>query len=227
MPKPSTLVMPGLRAAVVLATGLWCCAASAQYKWVAPDGTVTYGDRPPVGEVQANKVGHMQNSPTGPNANLPFALRSVADRYPVTLYTTTDCKPCEQARSHLAKRGVPFSEKVVKTASDAAAMAKLGLPDSSFPVTTVGKQKQLGYEAGSLDGLLDNAGYPKVSLLPGGFKPEAGQQLTRNEDEAVAKAQPAAPRGPTRRERQAAANNEQPTALPSAPTAANPNGLRF
>lgn len=210
--------------AVLCSAGL----AQAQYKWVAPDGTVTYGDKPPIAEVQASRVGGMPGGSGSGNANLPYALRTVADKYPVTLYTTSDCGPCDQARAHLGKRGVPFTEKSVKTPADIQAMNKLGLSDGNLPVMLVGRQKQVGFEAGSFDGLLDSAGYPKTSMLPANYRPaEASRLAEASSEPAATKPQTnTAQRQPTRRERN---NNTavQTSAAPSAPSAENPNGLRF
>lgn len=168
----------------VVASALFSASAGAQYKWVAPDGTVTYGDRPPIAEVKANKVGGVNNAGGGANANLPYALRAPTDKYPVALYTTTDCRPCDQMRSHLSKRGVPFSEKLIKSQADVQVMEKLGFSDPSFPLMTVGKQKQTGFEPGAIDSLLDNAGYPRTSLLPAGYRNGGNDAASAKSDAA-------------------------------------------
>ena len=36
-------------------------------------------------------------------------------RFPVTLYTSTNCAPCGAGRTLLASRGIPFSERTVAT----------------------------------------------------------------------------------------------------------------
>ena len=48
-------------------------------------------------------------------ASLPFELRQVAARYPVTFYSGADCAPCGSARVFLNARGIPFTEKTVST----------------------------------------------------------------------------------------------------------------
>lgn len=219
------MLEPGRRMVAILAFLVAAGSVHAQYKWTAPDGTVTYGDKPPISEVQASRVGGSGVGNASSNANLPYALRSVADKYPVTLYTTGDCSPCDQTRAHLGKRGIPFTEKLIKTQADAQAMAKLGLSDGSFPVLTVGRQKQLGYESAAVDGLLDSAGYPRNSMLPTSYRGADASKLAANEDEAAPKKPaPAASRPAPKRERNTPV---QSSAVPSAPSQDNPTGLRF
>ncbi|MEF9996766.1 MAG: DUF4124 domain-containing protein, partial [Burkholderiaceae bacterium] len=58
--------------------------ASAQYRWVDPDGGVNYGDVPPANarQVQPIKVGA---APIASGPELPFELRRAVLRNPVTL----------------------------------------------------------------------------------------------------------------------------------------------
>jgi Domain of unknown function (DUF4124) len=83
--------------------------ASAQYKVTAPDGRVTYTDRPPVTDtgkvVSMGRRGNAAPEAADDTAGLPFELRQVATRYPVTLYTATNCLPCERAREQQMPRG--------------------------------------------------------------------------------------------------------------------------
>src|SRR6187200_2988048 len=111
-----------LGAALLLAaTGV-----AAQFKVVGADGKVTYTDREPSqpeGKVTAlgAKVPVQAAEP-----DLPFDLRQVVSKYPVTLYTTTGaCEPCVQARQYLKQRGVPFSERQATSNEDIEALEKL------------------------------------------------------------------------------------------------------
>ena len=223
--------------ALVLASG----NALAQYKWVAPDGSINYGDRPPTADVNSMKLGQAPAEPN-PNAALPLALRAAIDKYPVTLYVAADCKPCEEARAHLSKRGVPYSEIAVRSAKDAADMAKAGFSDGSFPALLVGRQKLAGYEASAVDGLLDAAGYPKVTMLPAGYKQanltvaaskaakatamaDAKAAAAKNAD---AQAEADTPRTNSRRDRNSQAKAPETAAPANAPPApGSPLGFRF
>ena len=145
-------------------------AVMAQYKYVGADGTVTYSDRP--APPDAKSVSGIRSSGvlvTAPNEELPFAVKQAATKYPITIYTTAECAPCAAIKQHLGKRGVPFSEKTLRSAADMTAFKNLGFAEQSLPAITVGSQKQNGFEASALDGLLDIAGYPKSAKLPANY----------------------------------------------------------
>jgi hypothetical protein len=150
--------------------------AAAQYKWIAPNGAVTYSDQPP----PPGMSGHVLGTPLSARADdagMPAALRDAASKYPVTLYTTAECTPCQDARTHLSKRGVPFSEKTVATTKDAEQFRKAGFAENSFPSLTVGRERAQGFEADGWNRLLDAAGYPKNSLMPASWKPAPAQPM--------------------------------------------------
>ena len=142
----------------------------AQYKVVGPDGKVTYTDRPVApptgGQVQTLRAG----SPPAAAANtaLPLELRNVAARFPVTLYTGPDCSPCDTGRQLLQRRGIPFTEKLVSTDDDAAALQRI-TGGRSLPSLMVGTQALRGFLDSDWQGTLDLAGYPKESKLPRGW----------------------------------------------------------
>lgn len=162
--------------------------ALAQFKWVGADGTISYGDTAPPGArpvVQgatgsaasgartlssagdtAGKPGAAGDSGRPADARLPYELRAVAKRHPVTLYTAAACPPCEQARTHLAQRGVPHEERTVRTSEDAEAFTALGFDELSFPALRIGADTLRGFEANAWNRALDAAGFPKTSQLP-------------------------------------------------------------
>ena len=142
-------------------------AASAHaqlYKWVGPNGKVTYSDVPPpasASRVETKPVG-AGNVNTG---GLPYEVAEAAKNHPVTLYTARSCVPCDDGRKLLTARGIPFSEKTVNTAEDAARFRQMG-EDGQVPVLFVGRSKQRGYEPGAWNGTLSAAGYPETNKLP-------------------------------------------------------------
>ncbi len=163
------------------ATGkLWLlcllCAvpAWAQYKVVTPDGKVTYTDRPvtaPGTQVQPLRRGASVAGPVSGQAvaaALPADLRPVAARFPVTLYTSSDCTPCETGRKLLQQRGVPYSERSVSSDDEIAALQRL-TSGRSVPALTVGAQALRGFLEADWQGTLDLAGYPRESRLPKGY----------------------------------------------------------
>ncbi|NML48060.1 glutaredoxin family protein [Ramlibacter sp. G-1-2-2] len=201
--------------AALCATSL---GASAQvYRIVGPDGKVTFSDRPPA-ETAAKPAAAAPAGGNTANAGggLPYDVRTAAGKYPVTLYTGTDCAPCNSARNFLSGRGIPYSEKTVSTNDDAAALRKLS-GEVRVPFLTIGGQQLHGYSETEWSQYLDAAGYPKASKLPSGYRNPAPTPMV-----AVQQAQPAA----------AAAAPQAPAVapVPDAPpatTADNPAGIRF
>ena len=203
-----------MKAVHALSTGalLLCCALSAQaqgvQRIVGPDGKVTYTDR-----AAPSSTSTPAATPSEAGA-LPYTLRQAVQRYPVTLYTSDKCNPCNSARELLQKRGVPFTEKTISTAEDGQAFAALGA-DNVLPLITIGTQRISGFLAADLNRYLDAAGYPTQSQLPRTHRNPAPQALA-----PVAPPTPEAPRVDT----------PVAPAAPSAPVAAppsNPAGIRF
>lgn len=207
--------------ALLLAAGL---PAAAQYKVVGPDGKVTYTDRPPTGA--ENKISPLTRDTrplpadpaTGGNANLPSDLRQVATRYPVVLYASAECEPCDLARKLLQGRGIPFNEQRVATEEDAEAMTRL-TGGRVVPTLTVGTQALRGLAEGDWHAYLDAAGYPKESRLPRNFAAPAAKPLT----ERKVAARPA----PRRAEAAESAASEPEAATPPPAPAPAPGSIRF
>jgi glutaredoxin len=156
--------------------------AAAQFKWVAPDGAVTYSDQPPPPGMEGAALRPVE-APRESRSPVPAALRQASSKYPTVLYTTAECTPCQVARGHLERRGIPFTEKTVRTASDAEAFKRLGFSANSFPSISVGRERSVGYESGEWDRMLDLAGYPQTSVLPPAFRQQPAQPLAEKAPE--------------------------------------------
>ena len=192
-------------------------AAQAQtvYRIVGADGKVTFSDKPPVTANQGKVVGTgVGANGAASNVGLPFELRQVASKYPVTLYTSSKCAPCDTGRALLAGRGVPFVERTVNTTEDSESLQRIS-GDTSLPFLTIGGQRLKGFTDAEWTQYLDAAGYPKSSLLNANYRNPAPTPLV-----AVQKPAPAAPKP----EVQAATPTPAPT---PAKTADNPNGIIF
>lgn len=154
---------------------LLLCAATAQaqmYKWVGPDGKITYSDTPPP---KSAKQVETKALPTGSvnTSDFPFELAEAVKNSPVTLYTTKDCAPCDEGRKLLNARGVPFKEKTVISAEDIAQFRKIS-SEGTLPVLTIGHSKENGFEPANWNSALSSAGYPESSKLPKNYRnPEA------------------------------------------------------
>lgn len=221
MQKPST---SPLLASLLLV--LACAGAQAQgvYRIVGPDGKVTFSDRPPAdANAQPARVG--AEAPSATNGELPFALRQVASRFPVTLYTGADCAPCTAARNLLTSRGVPFTERTVTSNEDIAALQRLS-GASSLPFGTIGSQQLAGFSETEWAQYLDAAGYPKQSQLPRNYRQPAPTPLV-----AVKAAEPAAsaPAAASTSAPPPAASPRPRTPPPPSdgPSPSNPAGIRF
>lgn len=190
-------VFPAWRPAT-LALALLLCAlpATALYKVVQPDGTVTYTDRPPT-DNQPARVTPMNASgtPQAAESGLPLELRRAAARHPVTLYTTEDCAPCDSGRKLLQQRGVPYTEKRIATDEDTAALERL-VGGRSVPALTIGAQPLRGYSATDWATYLDAAGYPRTSKLPRDWPTPTATPLTERAAVQPAASAPAASANP-------------------------------
>jgi glutaredoxin len=152
------------RAVILGALAFSCTIAAAQtWRWIDPaTGRVVYSDIRPAGKVKdLVRIGSGGAQNTGDDANLSFAARQAAQKYPVTLYSGPECQPCNDARQLLSKRGVPFTEKSVQTDTEKTELKNL-VGDDFVPTLRVGVQRVRGFEAGAYNNLLDLAGYPKA-----------------------------------------------------------------
>lgn len=175
--------------------GLAALPAWAQYKVVAPDGSVTYTDRPPVqSNLRVTPMGRNAAAPApGTDVGLPVELRQVVARYPVTLYTAADCPPCDSGRKQLQQRGIPYTERSISSDEDTQALERL-VGGRTVPSLTVGAQPLRGYNEADWAGFLDAAGYPKESKLPRNWpQPTATPLVARAAPAAVAATAPQAP----------------------------------
>jgi glutaredoxin len=165
---------------VLAATGLssLCLPAAAQYKVVAPDGHVTYTDRPPAdASLKVTPLGAARALPADSGGTvLPVELRRLSERFPVTLFTSADCNPCETGRQLLQQRGVPYTERVVASSDDVAALERT-VGGRTVPSLTVGGQALRGYSQDDWTSYLDAAGYPRESRLPRGWTAPAATPL--------------------------------------------------
>ncbi|WP_394791631.1 DUF4124 domain-containing protein [Rhodoferax sp.] len=209
LPMISTL------ACALLAVAASSVQAQTVYRIVGPDGKISFSDQPPP---PASKSKVTTTAPSGggnaSNAALPFELKEVVQRYPVTLYTSASCAPCASARNLLSSRGVPFTERTVNTNEDAEALKRIS-GDTSLPFGTIGSQQLKGYSDVEWTQYLDAAAYPKSSVLPTNFKQAAPRPLVAVANKPAPAAEPAA----------APAAN-QPSAEP-VDTSRNPKGIQF
>ncbi len=185
--------------------------AQTIYRSVDADGRVVFSDKPPIIAKKTQAIDSAQ--PTfnvGPA--LPFALQQVVDQYPVTLYTTKDCAPCDSGRNWLQRHSIPFTEKTVNTNEDIAALQRLS-GQVSMPFLTVGLQHLKGYSESEWTQYIHAAGYPDSSQLPTGYRTPPATPL-------VAIAKPASPQ-------EASNAAPKPVQPPPHVNTDNPTGIQF
>lgn len=168
--------------------------ALAQYKVVDANGRVTYTDKPPVTDnakvVNLGRSGAPAAPAEGADAGLPFELRQIAARFPVTFYTGASCTPCEAGRQLLRQRGVPYGERQIITDEDSAALERL-TGGRTIPSLSVGSQALRGFNPTDWSSYLDAAGYPRESRLPRSWQPPAATPLVARAPATAASAPPA------------------------------------
>lgn len=143
--------------------------AQAQlYKWIGPDGKVTYSDTAPPASARQVETKSAIFGNTG-KIDLPYELSEAVKNNPVTLYTGDKCVPCDDGRKLLAARGIPFTEKTVSSNEDIARLKQAG-GNAQLPLLIIGRNKQQGFESGGWGAALTAAGYPETSKLPGTYR---------------------------------------------------------
>ncbi len=159
--------MMKLRLVLALLVGFAAGAAQAQqlYRWTDEKGRVHVTDTPP----PASAKGVQTKKPVAEPTSEPqsFELMRAQKDFPVVLYTSPPCKgACDQARTALNKRGIPFKEVIVYDEGSQEQLQKLAGSSDIVPVLVVGRSVQKGFEQAAFDALLDAAGYPKSGTLP-------------------------------------------------------------
>ncbi|MDO8464755.1 MAG: glutaredoxin family protein [Gallionella sp.] len=135
--------------------------AGELFRWMDAKGKVHYGDLPPVDAMQVTPI--KSPAATEPVEDMPYETRLAQQNFPVTLYVAENCTEyCDQARDLLSKRGIPFSEKLLRTKEEIDAFKALHDFDS-VPALFVGKTLLKDFLADQWNNELDIAGYPKTA----------------------------------------------------------------
>ena len=155
--------------------GVVFSAQAAMYRWVDHDGTVHYTDQPP--PPSAKKV---EEKKFGGNLiqgdKLPYSTKQAAKNFPVTLYTGDCGDTCTQAKAYLAKRGIPYAERLPgKNPADADLFKKVS-KENLIPLLLVGNSITLkGFSESEWASALDQAGYPASNPFTPGQQPKPAE----------------------------------------------------
>lgn len=164
--------------------------AAQLYRWVDDKGRVEWRDTPPPAsakKVERRTVGGSVIE----TSTLPYGVQQAVKNFPLTLYVTDCGDSCTRARAHLARRGLPFTEK--NPQEDIEAYNKLTNGGREVPLLFVGREALKGYQEAAWDAALDNAGYPRsvAGTLPQAPKPAAKPAPVKPPAEPAAGAVPA------------------------------------
>ena len=223
---PNQMQWLGLALGTTLCTALAISpSAHAQgvYKIVGPDGKVSFSDQPPPDAKAVSKLNVGNSSAAANRASLPFELQQIASKYPVTIYTASNCGPCDNGRTLLASRGVPYTEKTVNTPEDQVAFARVS-KENSLPFMTIGGQQIKGFSDSTWTQYFDAAGYPKTSTLPPSYKQPAAEPLAPLKTAAEAP-KPGAESAPDAAAAEPRKRRPPPPPKPAENT--NPAGIKF
>jgi glutaredoxin len=149
--------------AVFVFTAAFAASAQQLYRWTDEKGRVHITDTPPPGS--ARSVQKPPAAPAAGESQQPFQLRQATRDFPVTLYTAPACKePCALARTHLNRRGIPFTEIQVGDDKSRDELKKVS-GGEDVPTLLVGRSVHRGYAQAAYEALLDSARYPRAGLL--------------------------------------------------------------
>ena len=211
---------------LVAVCALWfsgTAQAQTVYRIVGPDGKLTFSDKAPLDASKATAASASGKPIAATETALPYELRQISSRYPVTLYSGAGCAPCNSGRLLLQGRGIPFTENTVSTSEDAEALKRIS-GDNSLPFLTIGGQKIKGFSESEWVQFLNAANYPATSLLPANYRNAPPKPL-------VVVQKPGAAQGQT--DTQAGGDEKLPDREPGTPqprpsaNTANPTGIKF
>jgi glutaredoxin len=145
--------------------------AGELFRWVDPaSGAAVYSNDPPPAAVKS-----VQQKRIAPNtietSSLPYGVQQAVKRSPIVLYVSDCGEFCKAARTYLAKRGVPFTERNPEQPAHAEQLKKVSSGALEVPFLMVGTKAIRGFDEARYASALEAAGYPKSSLAALGAKP--------------------------------------------------------
>ncbi len=133
------------------------------YRWVDKDGRVNYSQtQPPEGATNVQKKAIGGGPAASEYSTLPYATQVAARNFPVMLYTAPQCAAqCDEVRSHLAGRAIPFKEVSVTNQERVEDLKRIS-GRGDVPALTIGGQLHAMSTLEALARALDDAGYPRA-----------------------------------------------------------------
>jgi glutaredoxin len=143
---------------LVVVALLFAAPAAAQvYKWTDPSGKVHYGDRPP-DDAKKQELKIRIPSYDGPvqvrDWSAVLGTRAgAATAGQVTMYSTSWCGHCKNARNYFAAKRIAYREIDVEKSPEAAREFK-SLGGSGVPLILVGGRAMSGFSPEAFEALL-------------------------------------------------------------------------
>ncbi len=156
----------------ILLSGLAAAAAGADmYRWVDEKGVVNYTPHPPPANIKNVEQKRFGGNTVQTSAQ-PYSVQQAVKNFPVTLYSTDCGDLCKDGKAHLAKRGIPYTEKNPQNPDEIDNFKKLTGGGMEVPLLIVGQLKTIkGFQPAEWDAALNAAGYPSTAIS--GAKPAA------------------------------------------------------
>jgi hypothetical protein len=158
---------------LLLAAFAAAAIGAEMYRWVDDKGVVNYTPYPPPANIKKVETKRMSgNTAAAPAAVGSYSLQQAVKNFPVTLFANDCGELCNNARAHLKKRGIPYTEKNPNSPNELEELKKASGGGAEIPLLVVGSLKTIkGYFSTEWDATLDQAGYP--STAEPGAKPPA------------------------------------------------------
>src|SRR5438309_6693312 len=102
----------------VLALAVTPVSAAQLYKWTDEKGNVEWRDTPPPPNAKKVEQRNMGGN-TIETSTVPYAVQQAVKNNPVTLWAFDCGAPCSDARNHLTRRGIPYTERNAQANVDA------------------------------------------------------------------------------------------------------------
>jgi glutaredoxin len=177
MRRVRSMIPVALAISVAFASpGIW---GAQLYRWVDENGRVEWRDTPPPPSARARSIEKRSvNASSIETSELPYSVQLAQKNYPVTLWVSDCGAACNEAKNHLARRGIPYSERDAKEENEAFRKATGG---NESPVMLIGALAYKGYSSVEWDAALDSAGYPRTAARKPTEKPKPPTPQQENE----------------------------------------------
>ena len=130
-------------------------AAEELYKWVDKNGRVTYQSSPPpdgAARVEKSEI----NLGAAEEEAEPVAA---FETDPVKFYTKPECSACDDARTYLEEKEIPFEEVDISENTVEAEKMERNFGHNNVPTMKVGNKSITGFQQQVLDNILKSSGY--------------------------------------------------------------------